>query len=131
MFLQTYLALLIVETGNSLGAGGDIRVYLEKLSAAEDVQKFVEQNPFGQMLIRERPQKLVSKFLKHLGISVKWRSLNLEKKKCKDRAAYASLLGVGAPEALVIGVVAFDDFLTHDKARLLEKKFWNKLGRKT
>ncbi|KAF4356494.1 sec-independent protein translocase protein TATB, chloroplastic [Cannabis sativa] len=44
--------------------------------------------------------------LKHLGISVKWRSLNLEKKKCKDRAAYASLFGVGAPEALVIGVVA-------------------------
>ncbi|KAM6572983.1 hypothetical protein CsatA_017063 [Cannabis sativa] len=38
---------------NSLGAGGDIRVYLEKLSAAEDVQKFVEQNPFGQMPISE------------------------------------------------------------------------------
>ncbi|KAF4400338.1 hypothetical protein G4B88_018680 [Cannabis sativa] len=53
MFLQTYLALLIVETGNSLGAGGDIRVYLEKLSAVEDVEKFVEENPFGQMPISE------------------------------------------------------------------------------
>ncbi|PON44169.1 Twin-arginine translocation protein TatB-like [Trema orientale] len=44
--------------------------------------------------------------LRHLGISIKWRSLNLEKKRCKDRVAYASLFGVGAPEALVIGVVA-------------------------
>ncbi|EXB93838.1 hypothetical protein L484_004324 [Morus notabilis] len=30
----------------------------------------------------------------------------VKKKKCKDRVAYASLFGVGAPEALVIGVVA-------------------------
>ncbi|XP_024025404.1 sec-independent protein translocase protein TATB, chloroplastic [Morus notabilis] len=44
--------------------------------------------------------------LKHLGVSVTWRSLKFEKKKCKDRVAYASLFGVGAPEALVIGVVA-------------------------
>ena len=28
------------------------------------------------------------------------------KKRCKDRVAYASLFGVGAPEVLVIGVVA-------------------------
>lgn len=35
------------------GAGGDLRVYLEELSAAEDVQKFVEQNPFGQRAITE------------------------------------------------------------------------------
>ncbi|KAK9106823.1 hypothetical protein Syun_022834 [Stephania yunnanensis] len=33
---------------NSLGPGGDIRVYLERLHTAEDVQKFVEQNPFGK-----------------------------------------------------------------------------------
>ncbi|KAK9116022.1 hypothetical protein Sjap_014969 [Stephania japonica] len=33
---------------NSLGPGGDIRVYLERLHMAEDVQKFVEQNPFGK-----------------------------------------------------------------------------------
>lgn len=38
---------------NSLGAGGDLRVYLEELSAAEDVQKFVEKNPFGQRPITE------------------------------------------------------------------------------
>ncbi|OMO50634.1 NLI interacting factor [Corchorus olitorius] len=39
---------------NSLGAGGDLRVYLERLAAAENVQKFIEQNPFGQMAITER-----------------------------------------------------------------------------
>ncbi|PON73642.1 FCP1 domain containing protein [Trema orientale] len=38
---------------SSLGAGGDLRVYLEELSAAEDVQKFVELNPFGQGPITE------------------------------------------------------------------------------
>lgn len=35
------------------GAGGDLTVYLEELSAAEDVQKFVEKNPFGQRPITE------------------------------------------------------------------------------
>lgn len=44
--------------------------------------------------------------LKHLGVSLTWRSLKLEKKRCRDRVAFASLFGVGAPEALVIGVVA-------------------------
>ncbi|KAJ4705988.1 Sec-independent protein translocase protein TATB chloroplastic [Melia azedarach] len=45
--------------------------------------------------------------LKHLGISVTPKSLNLEKnKRCKGKVVYASLFGVGAPEALVIGVVA-------------------------
>ncbi|EXB38122.1 hypothetical protein L484_021044 [Morus notabilis] len=38
---------------SSLGAGGDLRVYLEELSAAKDVQKFVEKKPFGQMPITE------------------------------------------------------------------------------
>ncbi|KAL5582132.1 hypothetical protein UlMin_014574 [Ulmus minor] len=36
------------ECDNSLADGGDLRIYLEELSAAENVQKFVEQNPFGQ-----------------------------------------------------------------------------------
>ncbi|KAL5567958.1 hypothetical protein UlMin_024533 [Ulmus minor] len=45
--------------------------------------------------------------LKHLGISMTPKSLRFEsKRKFKDRVAYASLFGVGAPEALVIGVVA-------------------------
>ncbi|XP_048329591.2 uncharacterized protein LOC107418927 [Ziziphus jujuba] len=35
----------------SLGPGGDLRVYLEKLAMAENVQKYVEQNPFGQKAI--------------------------------------------------------------------------------
>lgn len=38
---------------SSLGDGGDLRVYLEELSAAKDVQKFVEKKPFGQMPITE------------------------------------------------------------------------------
>ncbi|KAI9161270.1 hypothetical protein LWI28_015912 [Acer negundo] len=46
--------------------------------------------------------------LKHLGVPVTPKSLNfLEKKrKCKGMVVHASLFGVGAPEALVIGVVA-------------------------
>ncbi|XVF50859.1 hypothetical protein PTKIN_Ptkin04bG0137500 [Pterospermum kingtungense] len=45
--------------------------------------------------------------LKHLGISTSPKSLKLEKRgKCKGMVVHASLFGVGAPEALVIGVVA-------------------------
>lgn len=32
----------------SLGPDGDLRVYLERLAAADDVQKFIQENPFGQ-----------------------------------------------------------------------------------
>ncbi|VFQ79567.1 unnamed protein product [Cuscuta campestris] len=39
---------------NSLGPGGDLRVFLEKLADAEHVQKFVEQHPFGQPAICEK-----------------------------------------------------------------------------
>ncbi|CAK7355727.1 unnamed protein product [Dovyalis caffra] len=39
---------------NSLGAGGDLRVYLEELAAADNVQEFVEHHPFGQQAISER-----------------------------------------------------------------------------
>ncbi|OAY30354.1 sec-independent protein translocase protein TATB, chloroplastic [Manihot esculenta] len=45
--------------------------------------------------------------LKHLGISITPKSVNnVRKGRCKGRAIQASLFGVGAPEALVIGVVA-------------------------
>ncbi|XP_076906555.1 uncharacterized protein LOC143562704 [Bidens hawaiensis] len=45
--------------------------------------------------------------LRTSGFSVSLQSLKLEKrKKCKGKGVYASLFGVGAPEALVIGVVA-------------------------
>ncbi|XP_059299848.1 uncharacterized protein LOC132052361 isoform X1 [Lycium ferocissimum] len=36
------------------GPGGDLRVYLEGLSMAENVQKYVESNPFGQRPITEK-----------------------------------------------------------------------------
>ncbi|OVA01145.1 NLI interacting factor [Macleaya cordata] len=36
---------------NSLGPGGDLWVYLEGLVVAENVQKYVEQHPFGQSAI--------------------------------------------------------------------------------
>lgn len=39
---------------NSLGPEGDLRIYLEKLAASENVQKFVEQNPFGQRPITHK-----------------------------------------------------------------------------
>ncbi|KAK4426253.1 hypothetical protein Salat_1393800 [Sesamum alatum] len=38
---------------NSLGPGGDLRVYLEGLVKSESVQKYVEQHPFGQRPINE------------------------------------------------------------------------------
>ncbi|KAA8539939.1 hypothetical protein F0562_026631 [Nyssa sinensis] len=50
--------------------------------------------------------------LRHLGLSISQQSVKLElrvaerKRKCKGKVVYASLFGVGAPEALVIGVVA-------------------------
>ncbi|KAJ8563180.1 hypothetical protein K7X08_031632 [Anisodus acutangulus] len=42
------------EKDDSLGSGGDLRVYLEGLSVAENVQKYVESNPFGQRPITEK-----------------------------------------------------------------------------
>lgn len=36
------------------GPGGDLRVYLEGLAASENVQKYVEQHPFGQSPIGEQ-----------------------------------------------------------------------------
>ncbi|XP_076924000.1 uncharacterized protein LOC143586321 isoform X2 [Bidens hawaiensis] len=36
---------------NGLGPNGDLRNYLEKLAACDDVQKFIEHNPFGQQPI--------------------------------------------------------------------------------
>ncbi|KAG8381289.1 hypothetical protein BUALT_Bualt06G0107000 [Buddleja alternifolia] len=45
--------------------------------------------------------------LRHMGISISQYSVKIVRKgKCKGKGVYASLFGVGAPEALVIGVVA-------------------------
>ncbi|KAL3653543.1 hypothetical protein CASFOL_003224 [Castilleja foliolosa] len=45
--------------------------------------------------------------LKQMGISISQYSVKFEKKgKCRGKGVYASLFGVGAPEVLVIGVVA-------------------------
>ncbi|KAE8672328.1 Detected protein of unknown function [Hibiscus syriacus] len=37
----------------SLAPEGDLRKYLERLAEAENVQQFIEQNPFGQPAITE------------------------------------------------------------------------------
>ncbi|KAF3643651.1 putative protein SPIRAL1-like 1-like isoform 1 [Capsicum annuum] len=53
VFPNTYL--YTDEKDDSLaGPEGDLRVYLEGLSMAENVQKYVESNPFGQRSITER-----------------------------------------------------------------------------
>ncbi|KAI8564853.1 hypothetical protein RHMOL_Rhmol03G0214800 [Rhododendron molle] len=45
--------------------------------------------------------------LRHLGTSISPRPVKIERnRRCKSKGVYASLFGVGAPEALVIGVVA-------------------------
>jgi hypothetical protein len=36
------------------GSGGDLRVYLEGLAVAENTQKYVKRNPFGQRPITQR-----------------------------------------------------------------------------
>ncbi|GFQ07733.1 hypothetical protein PHJA_002917300 [Phtheirospermum japonicum] len=36
------------------GPGGDLRIYLEGLAMAENVQEYVKQNPFGQRPITEK-----------------------------------------------------------------------------
>ncbi|WOL07770.1 hypothetical protein Cni_G16518 [Canna indica] len=41
------------DNDNSLGAGGDLRVYLEGLAIADDVQLYVQRNPFGQKTITD------------------------------------------------------------------------------
>nr|CAB3451709.1 unnamed protein product [Digitaria exilis] len=39
---------------DSLGPGGDLRLYLEELAGADNIQRFVEEHPFGQLPITER-----------------------------------------------------------------------------
>ncbi|XP_047332495.1 uncharacterized protein LOC124936082 [Impatiens glandulifera] len=41
------------ENDRSLGPGGDLRLYLERLASADNVQNFVKENPFGQAPITE------------------------------------------------------------------------------
>ncbi|CAK9324977.1 unnamed protein product [Citrullus colocynthis] len=48
-----YSYTFLDEKDTSLGAGGDLRIYLEGLAEAENVQKYVGQNPFGQKPISE------------------------------------------------------------------------------
>lgn len=40
----------------STGPWGDLRLYLEELADADDVQRFVEEHPFGQLPITEREE---------------------------------------------------------------------------
>ncbi|KAF9624556.1 hypothetical protein IFM89_011730 [Coptis chinensis] len=53
---------------NSLAPGGDLRIYLEGLAIAENVQKYIEQHPFGQGSITNKNQswsyylKIINKF---------------------------------------------------------------------
>ncbi|KAK8941348.1 hypothetical protein KSP39_PZI010384 [Platanthera zijinensis] len=44
------------EDDKSLGPGGDIRVYLERLLIADDIQRYVEEHPFGQPAITDSDQ---------------------------------------------------------------------------
>ncbi|XP_059645549.1 uncharacterized protein LOC132287079 isoform X2 [Cornus florida] len=49
-----YSYYFIDRSDNSLGPGGDLRVYLENLVAAENIQKYVEHHPFGKNAINDR-----------------------------------------------------------------------------
>ncbi|KAF5182515.1 Haloacid dehalogenase-like hydrolase (HAD) superfamily protein, partial [Thalictrum thalictroides] len=39
---------------NSLGPGGDLRMYLERLATAENIQNYIQQNPFGQRAVTSK-----------------------------------------------------------------------------
>ncbi|XP_042428101.1 uncharacterized protein LOC122015334 [Zingiber officinale] len=41
------------KTDNSLGPGGDLRVYLERLVMTDNVQMYIQDHPFGQSAITE------------------------------------------------------------------------------
>ncbi|KAL3629462.1 hypothetical protein CASFOL_026684 [Castilleja foliolosa] len=58
------------KSDNSLGPGGDLRVYLEGLLISDNVQKYVEQHPFGQSAINETSStwEFYSGILKSLSI---------------------------------------------------------------
>uniref|UniRef100_A0A803M0Q5 Mitochondrial import inner membrane translocase subunit TIM50 n=1 Tax=Chenopodium quinoa TaxID=63459 RepID=A0A803M0Q5_CHEQI len=53
----------------SLGPGGDLRKYLERLAEAENVQKFIQENPFGQrpISIASRSWNFYSKIVGNYG----------------------------------------------------------------
>lgn len=36
------------------GPNGNIRAYLEEVAMADNIQEYIEQNPFGQSAINER-----------------------------------------------------------------------------
>ncbi|KAJ0707219.1 putative sec-independent protein translocase protein TatA/B/E [Helianthus annuus] len=62
--------------------------------------------------------------LRRTGFSLSLQSSKLEKrKKCKGKGVYASLFGVGAPEALVIGVVALLVFGPKGLAEEVSREF--------
>lgn len=42
------------QADSAIGPKGNIRAYLEELAVADDVQKYIEQHPFGQSAITER-----------------------------------------------------------------------------
>jgi hypothetical protein len=48
-----YIYIYIYSNVSYTGPGGDLRVYLERLAAADDIQVFVQDNPFGQPSITE------------------------------------------------------------------------------
>ncbi|KAL0452478.1 UNVERIFIED_CONTAM: Sec-independent protein translocase protein TATB, chloroplastic [Sesamum latifolium] len=68
--------------------------------------------------------------LKQLGISIPKSSAKMGGNgKCKGRGVYASLFGVGAPEALVIGVVALLVFGPKGLAEEVSREFKSSLER--
>ena len=71
IYMMTCCNVVFLTLQFMTGPGGDIRSYLQGLAGADSVQKYVEQNPFGQRPITEsNPSwdfyKLVMKVVKSL-----------------------------------------------------------------
>ncbi|XP_066381859.1 uncharacterized protein [Miscanthus floridulus] len=75
----------------SLGRGGDLRVYLQRIAAADNVQKFVRDNPFGQKSITESDPnwnfyvKIVDKMEKQIVDKVKKKIVDKVEKEIVDK----------------------------------------------
>ncbi|XP_066399147.1 uncharacterized protein [Miscanthus floridulus] len=75
----------------SLGPGGDLRVYLQRIAAADNVQNFVRDNPFGQKSITESDPnwnfyvKIVDKMEKNIVDKVEKKVVDKAKKEMVDK----------------------------------------------
>ncbi|KAF9618956.1 hypothetical protein IFM89_002951 [Coptis chinensis] len=79
---------------NSLGHGGDIRMYLEGLVTSENVQKHIQQHPFGQPAITESHPC--------------WQHYSQNRYTTKSKHLNSSFFIISNPSINLSGIIIFD-----------------------